>query len=247
MSCQLCLLAGDNGAGGEEGGWFASEEEKERHERSWCHFCGVGMEDGLGKRLHMRCRHRGLCEWCVLGERECAVHQAVRREEDRRKREQQLRDIVRMLWLVEGWLVVMAKLAYEGKQYRGKNSEGKHPNPGDAGTKAASEEQLEEVPELFRLFRITPQADENAIRRAVRNRRVATHPDRLERQANLTEDQKEDIREESKFVGWAGDILLNRDQRELYLAEVEWVNRIAKERQRAEERKWWWRKVSGFQ
>ena len=277
MGCQLCLLAGDKGAGGEEGGWFASEEERDRHERLWCHFCGVVMEDLLGKRLHVRFRHRGACEWCVLGGSECAVHQAMRKEEDRRKREQQLREIMRVLWLGKGWVAAMAKAVYEGKQCRGRwaggkaestttggsqaragsvggrgheghegESEGERSSPGDTGTERASDEQLEGVPELFRLFRITPQADENAIRKAVRNRRVATHPDRLERQADLTEDQKEYIREESKFVGWAGDILLNKDQREHYLAEVEWINRVAKERQRAEERRRWW-EMSAFQ
>ncbi|KAL9100307.1 MAG: hypothetical protein Q9163_004306 [Psora crenata] len=78
--------------------------------------------------------------------------------------------------------------------------------------------------DLYAILKVEPNSPAREIKRAARERRIQTHPDRLERQYGLTDEEKGRIREEAKQVGWAADILTNPPEKKKY--DLEFLVRV---------------------
>lgn len=67
--------------------------------------------------------------------------------------------------------------------------------------------------DIYTILRISPRSSPDDMKRAVRVRRVETHPDRRRRRG-LSGEEEDKIDEEAKLVGWAADILLDPEMRQ---------------------------------
>ena len=77
-----------------------------------------------------------------------------------------------------------------------------------------SQEPQEPAPlDLYTILKISPGSSQDDIKRAVRTRRVETHPDKRKGQ-NLSIEEEDTIDEEAKLVGWAADIVLDPEKRQ---------------------------------
>ena len=225
--CGVCGMVFFPGKG--DGDW---EKEKERHVQEkhmqwcrhcegyvggmldhglrWCHFCRVEFGDSKGKREHMEARHRGQCEGCAFGSGEsgevCGMHERERRdEEERRAREDESREEAENRW----------------KRERGRGLRGKMGAPRPAAQDANPNGIPPGMEDFYAILRVGRGASDEEIKKAAKERRIETHPDRLERQDGLDEGQVRRIRENAKKVGGAADILCNPLQRTDYERKIE--------------------------
>ena len=74
--------------------------------------------------------------------------------------------------------------------------------------------------DIYTILRISPQSSGDDMKRAVRDRRVETHPDKRKRQG-LSEEDEEKIEEEARLIGWAADIMLDPEKRRKHDEQVQ--------------------------
>ena len=85
--------------------------------------------------------------------------------------------------------------------------------------KAASP-QTETPADIYEILGVTRQSSLDEIKRITREKRIATHPDKLKREG-LSKVENDMIDEVAKMVGWAADIMLDPDKRRQYDMEVD--------------------------
>lgn len=74
--------------------------------------------------------------------------------------------------------------------------------------------------DIYTILKISPESSPDDMKRAVRVRRVETHPDKRRRQG-LSKEEEDMIDEEAKLVGWAADILLDPERRQEHDEQVQ--------------------------
>ena len=67
--------------------------------------------------------------------------------------------------------------------------------------------------DIYTILNISPRSSPYEMKRAVRDRRIETHPDKRKRQG-LAKEEGDELEEEAKLVGWAADILLDSEKRQ---------------------------------
>lgn len=70
-------------------------------------------------------------------------------------------------------------------------------------------------PNIYKILKISPQATIADIKRACRDRRIESHPDKL-KFGGVTKEEEERIDEEARVIGWACETILDPEQREKY-------------------------------
>lgn len=76
------------------------------------------------------------------------------------------------------------------------------------------------IPNLYAVLNVSPESRLDHIKKAAKEMRIATHPDRLIHKASLSLIEVEMISETAKEVGFAADILTNAESRREYDEEV---------------------------
>ncbi|MCJ1452906.1 hypothetical protein MMC28_003251 [Mycoblastus sanguinarius] len=74
--------------------------------------------------------------------------------------------------------------------------------------------------DIYAILKVHPQSSAGDIKRAARERRIETHPDRMKRK-NMSRQEEARIDEEAKLVGWAADIVLDAEKRAQHDWEVQ--------------------------
>ena len=238
IPCLICLVI--NKEDSKRSAWFANDAELLHHEDRCCHFCLQefrGSErGGSGKQEHIRFRHGRRCEDCCFlcaRNKYCKVHTQERPQHT----VDSLLNVAISLWQLARPLYTLLKYLW--------NLDHHIPHlisllpplplfpipafpslPSKLNPFAAPPSPL--TP-LHTLLQISPTATPAQIKRAVRDRRIATHPDKLIK-LGLTLMEQELLEEESRQVGWAGDILLDESGeeegvRETFLRERGMVGR----------------------
>ena len=70
---------------------------------------------------------------------------------------------------------------------------------------------------MYAIIDISRQSSHDEIKRATREKRIATHPDKLKRES-LSKSEEDRI---EKMVGWAADIVLDPEKRRQHDTEVD--------------------------
>lgn len=76
------------------------------------------------------------------------------------------------------------------------------------------------IPNLYAILNVSPESRLGEIKKAAKEMRIATHPDRLAHKAGLSSLEVEMISETAKQVGFAADILTNAESRREYDEDV---------------------------
>ena len=82
------------------------------------------------------------------------------------------------------------------------------------------DEMPEGIPNLYAILNVSPESRLDDIKKAAKETRIATHPDRLAHKAGISFLEVEMISETAKQVGFAADILTNAESRREYDEEV---------------------------
>ena len=72
------------------------------------------------------------------------------------------------------------------------------------------------LPDHYARLGVRAHSSHEEVLKAAKEMRIKTHPDRLKRQAGLTEEEKQAIDAEAAFVGQAADVLSDPDLRLIY-------------------------------
>ena len=84
----------------------------------------------------------------------------------------------------------------------------------EQSTPPPSQEPQKPAPlDLYTILKISSESSQDDIKRAVRVRRVETHPDKRKRPGSSIAEEVT-IDEEAKMVGWAADIVLDPEKRQ---------------------------------
>ncbi|KAL9128265.1 MAG: hypothetical protein Q9217_003027 [Psora testacea] len=191
--------------------YFDDEQSRVRHRAVYCHFCKQDFLSSDKKEAHMKSVHAKECEDCKFNEMQkmyCFKHWTEREE---RK--------VGAKWFRGAWW--NSAFGIGGKPKRTPETSN-HEQKNDSHTpKPPPAPPLPDgLIDLYAVLNIDPKSSGKEIKKAAKERRIKTHPDRLERREGLTEEEKKIIRERAKQVGWAADILTDPEQREEYDREV---------------------------
>ena len=80
--------------------------------------------------------------------------------------------------------------------------------------------------DVYAILHINPRCSHDEAKRAARERRIATHPDRFTRRG-VSEAEEKRIIENAKMVGFAADIVLDLvKRREHDRSMLEWLSRV---------------------
>ena len=206
VRCEVCI---GTKLGRQGVGWFRDRQSLSNHQETWCHFCGVALQDQLGKQLHIKCRHQGKCEECAFGgwdgaQSKCNRH-AIRTD----------------LYASIDWKALVCVLRDFITSITSITASKKPSPPKRKKVHQGRRQKINPLEELFHIIGVFPDASDAEITRAIRKRRIQTHPDKLKRITDLDEEARAKAEEDSRRVGWAADILLDPEETERYLRELD--------------------------
>ena len=192
------------------------EELETKHRQRYCHFCRQRIDPHL-KRKHMEQYHPSDCEDCAYNQdkdvRFCAVHEPKKPEEEPRPWGK--------FW--SDW--------YHHQQQHAEEANGSNSKRNRDDKKSHWPEEMPEgTLDLYAILNVDPQSHLDEIKKAAKEMRIATHPDRLVHKAGISFLEVEMINETAKMVGFAADILTKAESRRGYDEEVK----------RAASKSWLW-------
>ena len=165
--------------------------QKKRHPTSFCDHCDKWLPVFDDHAQHLITEHCHACDVCPL--KEVGVFPTAALLEEHKRSKMHLRYVTRKACQD----VPVPKKAEKSPAEKKKNY------PGHYGT-----------------IQISPYSTQQEVNKAAKAMRISTHPDRLKRQAGLTEEQKKAIDVHAILVGQAADILSDPHLRRKYDSEI---------------------------